>query len=156
MRGKTHNQNRFVRIITMPFRVLGKARDFYVRSVTNCAHTVSYGNTIGCPGDLPRSFSVCSSRTNNSEDFRELVRAASTSTLVDRIGMDMLLQQHMREAAAMGSKVVVPRSCSVGMGKIDEDKPCCDFGEDTIDGKNGLFYPRSKSYAVTKRSVLVA
>lgn len=49
-----------------------------------------------------------------------------------------------------------PRSISVAMGRIDEENPIYNFGEDG-DGKNiitdvkkELKYPRSKSHAVGK------
>ncbi|THG04915.1 hypothetical protein TEA_005733 [Camellia sinensis var. sinensis] len=56
----------------------------------------------------------------------------------------------MRRSTAVG---VVPRSCSVGMGRIDEERPC-EFGDNNYNGVNVrkelLVYPRSRSYAVTK------
>ncbi|CAL5412907.1 unnamed protein product [Camellia sinensis] len=59
----------------------------------------------------------------------------------------------MRRSTAAG---VVPRSCSVGMGSIDEERPC-EFGDNNYNGVNVrkelLVYPRSRSYAVTKTSV---
>ncbi|GLT72289.1 hypothetical protein SLA2020_442390 [Shorea laevis] len=129
---KGHQQNKFVRFITIPFRILR--------------------------GNLPKSFSVSSSRCGDDEDFRELIRAASARTSVDRIDMDLILKQQATQSAmstTAGSKGL-PKSASVGMGKIDEDRPC-DFEEVGVDGRDvkaNLFYPRSRSYAVTKRSVV--
>lgn len=147
MRTKAHNQNRFMRIITLPIRVLGKAKDLYVRGMTNCA-TRGYGNNMGGPAGMPRSYSYASSRSNDNEDFRELVRAASANTLGHGVDLNALLQQSATEKSK-----VVPRSCSVGMARIDEDGPCNDFGEINFKAKADLMYPRSRSYAVTKRSV---
>lgn len=153
---KGHHQNKFVRFITIPFRILGKTRDFYVRSMTSCAHGVGYSQTMGSAATLPKSFSVSSSRGGDDEDLRELIRAASARTSVDRLDMDMILKQQATQSAMMmaGSKGL-PKSSSVGMGKIDEDRPC-DFEEGVGVGgvKADLFYPRSRSYAVTKRSVV--
>ncbi|XP_062163499.1 uncharacterized protein LOC133870402 [Alnus glutinosa] len=155
---KGHHQNKFVRFITIPFRILGKTRDFYVRSMTSCAQGVGYSQSMGSAATLPKSFSVSSSRGGDDEDFRELMRAASARTSVDRLDMDMILkQQAATQSAAMmmaGSKGL-PKCSSVGMGKIDEDRPC-DFEEAVGAGgvKADLFYPRSRSYAVTKRSVV--
>ncbi|KAE8057033.1 hypothetical protein FH972_013755 [Carpinus fangiana] len=151
---KGHQQNRFVRFITIPFRLLGKTRDLYVRSMTSCAQGVG-SQTMGSAVALPKSFSVSSSRCSDDDDLRELIRAASTRTSVDRIDMDMILKQQAAQSAMMmsGSRGL-PKSSSVGMGKIDEDRPC-DFEEVGVGGgKADLFYPRSRSYAVTKRSVV--
>jgi hypothetical protein len=152
---KGHQQNRFVRFITIPFRLLGKTKDLYVRSMTSCAHGVGSQN-MGSAVALPKSFSVSSSRCGGDDDLSELIRAASTRTSVDRIDVDMILKQQAAQSAVMmstGSRGLA-KSSSVGMGKIDEDRPC-DFEEAGVGGgKADLFYPRSRSYAVTKRSVV--
>ncbi|XVE55729.1 hypothetical protein DITRI_Ditri03aG0181700 [Diplodiscus trichospermus] len=155
MGSKGHNK--LVRFITVPFRALGKARDLYVRSLTRCASRVSYGQS-SCdyrgeyPG-LPRSFSASSATSDDGEDLKELIRAASVRSLGHRNEIEMYLQQQL--GLKMGSKGL-PKSCSVVMmGRIDEDKPC-EFeendGADVVDKKQDFLYPRSKSYAVTKRS----
>uniref|UniRef100_A0A5B7BAM2 Uncharacterized protein n=1 Tax=Davidia involucrata TaxID=16924 RepID=A0A5B7BAM2_DAVIN len=158
MRTKGSNQsNRFMRIITIPIRVLSKAKDFYVRSMTDCAERVSYGNVMGGPAggqvsSLPKSFSVNSSRSNDSDELIRTTSARRSSMGINRVELDLYMQQQMRQQQS--TVVVVPRSCSVGMGRIDEDRPC-DFGEDNhVHVKPDLFYPRSRSYAVTKRSVV--
>jgi len=153
---KGHQQNRFVRFITIPFKLLGKTKDLYVRSMTSCAHGVG-NQAMGGAAALPKSFSVSSSRcSGDDDDLRELIRAASARTSVDRIDMDMILKQQAAQSAVMmsaGSRGL-PKSSSVGMGKIDEDRPC-DFEEAGAGGgKADLFYPRSRSYAVAKRSVV--
>lgn len=157
-------QNRFMGIITIPIRVLTKARDFYIQSLTDCSGKIGYGanSTVGFSGPLPRSFSVNSSRSDDGEDFAELLRVASTKSLGNRIAqMDTFSRQQLVMKLqpvmhGMGGSKGVPRSCSVGMGKIDEDK-ACDFGEcKVVDPcKKGVLYPRSKSYAVPKRSLVL-
>lgn len=147
MRTKAHHHhNRFVRIITLPLKVLGKAKDLYVRGLTNCAAR-GYGNNMGGP-NMPRSYSSASSRCHDNEDFRELMRAASANALGHGVDLQALLQQ-----AALEKSKTVPRSCSVGMARIDEDGPC-EFGEVNFKAKADLKYPRSRSYAVTKGSVV--
>ncbi|GFQ05410.1 hypothetical protein PHJA_002685100 [Phtheirospermum japonicum] len=150
MKTKAGQPNKFIRIITTPFRALCKARDFYVRSMMNCANR----NIVGLQGTsqttgLPRSFSVSSARSSDTdEDYRELVRAASARNIGSRIDLD----------AYISPQAMPPRSISVAMGRIDEDRPCCYFGEDNVivDGnkvvnvKSELKYPRSKSHAVTR------
>ncbi|KAF5955493.1 hypothetical protein HYC85_008349 [Camellia sinensis] len=160
MRTKASNHNRFMRFITIPIRALGKARDFYVRSITDCAERVSYGSAMGIQSgpihSLPKSFSVSSSSRSSSadsDDLRELIRVASTRRLGVDMDMDMQRRQ-MRRSTAAG---VVPRSCSVGMGRIDEERPC-EFGDNNYNSVNVrkelLVYPRSRSYAVTKTSAV--
>ncbi|XP_022772925.1 uncharacterized protein LOC111315468 [Durio zibethinus] len=156
MRSKGYSHNKFVRFITVPFRALGKARDLYVRSLTSCASRVSCGqgsaDYTGQYSGLPRSFSTSSTTSNDNEDLRELVRAASVRSLGHRNEVEMFLQQQLR--LQMGSKGL-PKSCSIGMGRIDEDKPC-EFEENdavVVDKKQDFLYPRSKSYSVTRRSV---
>lgn len=142
----------FIRIVCSPIRALGKARDAYVRSITNCGQSISYGN----PGDaagrfssLSRSQSAATSRRSEvSDDFAELVRAASARTLVNRIDMDLVMKQQQQQQQKQG----LPKSSSVGMAKIDEDTPF-----DSVEGVVASVhdsYPRSKSYAVGNRNVV--
>lgn len=160
---KGQNQNKFVRIITTPIRVLGKARDMYVRSITTCGNNMNYSNPVDPAGRFeafPRSYSAVTSRSGgDSEDFAELMRAASARTLINRIDVDLVLkqQQHHQqnmahdEPAAVGSNGL-PKSVSVGMARIDEDMPY-DLGERDVPAVP-VSYPRSRSYAVGKTSVL--
>ncbi|EHA8590668.1 hypothetical protein COCNU_scaffold022069G000010 [Cocos nucifera] len=107
----------------------------YVRGITGCAGRVRGGGAIGYPtfASIPRSYSLGSARTSSSdEDLRELIRAASLS----RAGS--------LNAGAGG--VVVPRSQSVAIGRIEEDGPC-DFDDDVRVGSD-LLFPRSRSCAV--------
>lgn len=151
--------NRFLRAISLPYRALCKARDFYVDRIIDCTNS----NVVGvraasqAPG-LPKSFSRASSaRSEDSEDFRELVRAASTSWRSTRLESEM----QMRAAGGIGGekRALPPRSVSVGMGRIDEERPWDDYG--ALNGPraaaNGgvikdLKYPRSKSHAAVVRT----
>ncbi|KAA8522583.1 hypothetical protein F0562_013056 [Nyssa sinensis] len=132
--------------------MLIKARDLYVQSMSGCAGQVGYGSAMGCPtaqvpSTLPKSFSVSSSKSGNDEDFSELIRAASTRSRGNKIELDLLRRQQSREPPTTGVNVV-PRSQSVGIGRIDEDMPC-EFGED-IKVKTDIC-PRSRSYAVSSK-----
>ncbi|KAL4271494.1 hypothetical protein GQ457_13G009230 [Hibiscus cannabinus] len=158
MSRKGHAQNKFVRFITIPFRALGKARDLYVRSMTSCAAGVSFGQGGAAPdyaGQLPRSFSESSAASSYAnEDFRDLIRAASVRSLGHRNEVEMFLQEQMKAAKGL------PKSSSVGMGRIDEDKPfeseeknqLHHLDNNTITMKQDSLFKRSKTYAVTKRS----
>ena len=61
--------------VSKPKRALHKAKDFYVKSMEECASKVGYGGVIGCPAApqvsrLPGSFSV-----NNEEIFMNFLEA---------------------------------------------------------------------------------
>lgn len=157
MKAKGRQHNRFLRMITIPFRALCKARDFYVRSMMDCAsrNVIGLQGTSQAPG-LPRSFSASSARSNDDEDFRELVRAASADRNIGgRIDLDEYLKQEVGMRAG-GPRGMPPRSNTVAMGRIDEERPCCYFGEDWkgkigfVNMKDELKYPRSKSHAVAR------
>ncbi|CAJ2675326.1 unnamed protein product [Trifolium pratense] len=161
MRNKGQSQNMFIRIMSSPIRALGKARDAYVRSITNCGQ--SYGGSYPMDAaskfsSLSRSQSAATSRRSTSssrrstssplegnEDFAELVRAASARTLVTRLDMDLVLKQQQQQQQKLNKGL--PKSSSVSMAKIDEDMPF----DSSVEGKIGFVadsYPRSKSYAV--------
>ncbi|KAK1322629.1 hypothetical protein QJS10_CPA02g00093 [Acorus calamus] len=150
MSKSTSSQNRFIRYMKAPLRALVRARDFYVKSMTGCAGRAQYGAVVGCPGmamsTLPRSFSTNSygGRSNDDEDFRELMRVASIKKVADSL--------RVKSGGAAGGVRVVPRSRSVAIGRIDEDK--------TYDGEEDVgaavaaarMYPRSRSQAVWRRT----
>lgn len=132
---------------------------------------------------LPKSFSTSftPSWASNLEgdDLRELIRANSTAYNNDptnklRMDMELYIQQlikdqqvqKLKESLMSGnnkfssSKEVVPRSCSVGMRKIDEETPFEEGDEEEEEEeegrgnvkKNEVKFPRSRSHAVTQTS----
>lgn len=136
-----------------PLRVLIKMRDFYIQGMNECSGRLDYGMPMGCPtpqiSTLPKSFSTNGTRsTANNEDFRELMRAASTRSLGN-----YKLHQVAKSPTTAAPPDNFSRSRSVGVGRIDEDKPC-DFGEDHIKVNTDV-YPRSRSYAVNRRRTRV-
>ncbi|KAJ7944543.1 3-isopropylmalate dehydratase large subunit like [Quillaja saponaria] len=155
MNKKRSKESLFIRVMKAPIRVLSKARDVYVQSMTECSGRFEYGAAaMGCPAahvssTLPTSFSVGSTKSSNDDDYKELIRAASTRSNLGNNEMDLYLVHKLQESIAKQSPATVPRSESVGIGRIDEDNPC-DFDEE-IKVKNDLF-PRSRSYAVHRRS----
>ncbi|CAN4115162.1 unnamed protein product [Withania somnifera] len=143
MKSKVSNKNKFLRILALPWKALTKARDCYVNNMIKFA--------VMNPGTLPRSYSTSvsslSSRcvNNESEDFRELVRAASARSMRGTINFDLdfVMQQQTP------SRKLVTRSCSsVGMARIDEENPSCVLEEDLMLMKKDLKYPRSRSYGI--------
>ncbi|KAH7849283.1 hypothetical protein Vadar_015588 [Vaccinium darrowii] len=108
----------------------------------DCVDRSTYANAMGFGSgqlsSLPKSFSVNSSRSSNddNDDLRELIRAASTRSSRTRVEMDMYLHHHRGRRSTV-APVGVGRSCSVGMGRIDEDGPC-EFGQESFGGRAEL------------------
>ncbi|KAK2656786.1 hypothetical protein Ddye_009838 [Dipteronia dyeriana] len=148
---KSSRDGKLSKYFKSTLKILSKARDFYIRTMTECSDKVSYATTIGCtagqPICLPRSYSTMSSSksSNNEDDFRELVRAASTRGPGGRVEHDLIRQTPTTNN--------MPRSYTVVVGRIDEDKPCDSFDVDVLLKTN--VYPRSKSHAVGKRTGLI-
>lgn len=195
MGGKTHH-NKFLRIITLPFRFLKKGKDMYVKSMMDVASKPRYGSSHNMMGTrnksskasssaLPKSFSTSyaqafSSTNFEGDDLKELIRANSTTFNNDptnklRMDMDLYLKQlikeqqvkKLKESLVMGgdnkfssSQGVVPRSVSVGMGKIDEEKPFEEEEEEEeedsvhVKKKKEVMFPRSRSHAVTQTTAV--
>ncbi|XP_062073274.1 uncharacterized protein LOC133777595 [Humulus lupulus] len=146
------------KIMKAPLRALIKARDLYIKSMTQCSSHFDYGAAMGCPtahvNTLPRSFSVGSAKsTSNTDDFRELVKAASARSLGSKIDHHHNLDLRKSPAAAARPHNL-PKSRSVGFGRIDEDKACDEF-EENVDEviRTTNVYPRSRSYAVHRRTL---
>ncbi|XP_076946160.1 uncharacterized protein LOC143617514 [Bidens hawaiensis] len=153
-----NNQKKIMmRIITTPYRAICKARDFYIRSITDCANHTNYGAaSFGAPISRTSSTSSFGSNTATAEDLRELIRANSTARMcnveITRADVELYVKQYMM--TTKGSRRV-PRSASVGMGRIDEDGPVS-FADDEDVGRKvkssrseHLMFPRSRSHAIT-------
>ncbi|XP_058081573.1 uncharacterized protein LOC131229589 [Magnolia sinica] len=140
MKTKTRSTSKLARCVRAPIRVLCRARDFYVKSMTDYAGRVHCGATT-----LPKSFSVGSSRRSDDEDLRTLMRIASQRSQRENE------EKPVRATHTVASKGL-PKSFSVGMGKIDEETPC-DFEEDVKVDSAAVLYPRSRSYAVGNRRI---
>ncbi|KAL8127955.1 uncharacterized protein LOC141720233 [Apium graveolens] len=193
MGGKTHH-NKFLRIITLPFRFLKKGKDMYVKSMMDVASKPRYVSSHNMMGSrnksskassaLPKSFSTSyansfSSTNFEGDDLKELIRANSTTYNNDpssklRMDMDLYLKQlikeqqvkKLKESLVLGnnrfasSQGVVPRSVSVGMGKIDEEKPFEEEEEEEeedsvqVKKKKEVMFPRSRSHAVSQTTAV--
>lgn len=146
---KNSKESRLSRCMKAPMRFLSKARDFYIHGMTECSRHFAYvdaamGCPVGRPSTLPRSFSNGSTRSSSGDDYRDLIRAASVRSYGNRFESDLL--------GKPPAPTRVSRSRSVGIGRIDEDKPC-DFGDD-VEVKP-IIYRRSRSCAVHRRSGVV-
>ncbi|CAL0322515.1 unnamed protein product [Lupinus luteus] len=146
MKTKEHKQSFFAKMIASPMKALGKARDMYVRSVTKCSQSMCYNvpmEGFGGYTPLSRSYSTgTSSRSEENDDLAELIRVASARTMGDRFGMGFDMKQYQQQQQLQKQQKTpkgLLKSSSVGLPKIDEDKP---FQQD--------YYPRSRSYAVGK------
>uniref|UniRef100_A0A7N0R9X6 Uncharacterized protein n=1 Tax=Kalanchoe fedtschenkoi TaxID=63787 RepID=A0A7N0R9X6_KALFE len=153
--GSSGGRSKLARLIKLPIRALCRARDYYVRRMVDCGQVSRFPGAHGVGPGLPRSFSVAGSTApedHRSEDFRELVRAASVRTLAGGV--------------ARAGRLARSASVGVGMGRIDEEKGFEDGDEDETRrlrfdvGENGgggrkqsVVFWRSKSYAVTTKSI---
>ncbi|CAH2047284.1 unnamed protein product [Thlaspi arvense] len=169
-------QNRFLRIITMPLKVLGKARDLYMRSITGCAARTHYSSADSVSIPFPRSRSTSSAFSSSAssrrmssdftfdDDYSELLRAASVRSLGHKNEIDMIMHQQLQQRQRQENRVAVgavtvaaakgglPKSSSVGMtmARIDEE----DEEEGSVKNQkkgSDFLYPRSRSHAVTIR-----
>ncbi|KAK7330937.1 hypothetical protein VNO77_25143 [Canavalia gladiata] len=133
-RGKESKVRRYIKA---SLRFLTRVRDIYVEGMIQCSGHFAYAEAaLGCPtgqlSTLPRSFSVNSATSD--DDFKDLVRAASLRSYGNRV--------------EFGDAVIkMPRSRSVGIGKIDENKPCDYFEDDALIKVKPNIYRRSRSYA---------
>ncbi|KAK9065677.1 hypothetical protein SSX86_015078 [Deinandra increscens subsp. villosa] len=163
---RMNQKNLVVRIITTPYKALCKAKNFYIRSITDCANpTTNYG--MAAAAAMSRTTSVSSFGSSSaaaSDDLRELIRANSTASTGDmdvtRADLEMYIKQHMMtrqsslSAQANKGSRRVPRSVSVGMGRIDEEGPVSSFSDDQVDSgrkvkSERLMFPRSRSHVVS-------
>ncbi|PWA70364.1 hypothetical protein CTI12_AA289840 [Artemisia annua] len=124
-----------VRIIKTPLRAISKALDLYVKSISKLANTSSRSimTTEDTPNSqrLPRSVSTSRILYNDPPTESALVRSISSAPTSCRSSpmRSPDLELYMRQQH--GSRKGVPRSCSVGMGKIDEDR-ALSFRKDNI------------------------
>ncbi|KAM7474768.1 hypothetical protein LguiB_022011 [Lonicera macranthoides] len=144
----------FMRIVTLPIRVLGKARDFYMKTMFDCAGRIGEGSVVvGCSAPpqvshLPRNFSGSSLKEGRDmEDLRELIRVMSMRNNNSN-GINVMTEisgkreVEWRKQAVEGGVGGVGRCYSVGVarvgriGRIDEELPC-DFEE--VDVKKDVF-----------------
>ncbi|KAJ1399638.1 hypothetical protein SESBI_30188 [Sesbania bispinosa] len=142
---KQSKGSKLMRYMKAPLRFLIKARDMYVQGMIHWSGHLNYVDAaMGCPtgqlATIPRSFSVNSATRSKAsdDDFKELIRAASLRSYGNRVDL--------------GSEAMkVPRSRSVGIGRIKEDEPY-DFGDDA--NVKPLICPRSRSYAIRRGAAL--
>ncbi|KAL1540873.1 hypothetical protein AAHA92_25163 [Salvia divinorum] len=146
---RDRKESKFIRYMKGPAKILARARDFYIRSMTTCAGHAA----VGVPNlhfqSLPRSFSDNSSYSDYSardDDFRELTRVASTRAKAKA----ELLRSTSSSPIGAGRVPAIPRSRTVTIGRIDEDKPCEFGGNGDSHGHSGPTLRQSKSYAASR------
>ncbi|KAK9176593.1 hypothetical protein WN944_028610 [Citrus x changshan-huyou] len=147
MRSKANMQSKFKHYMEKPRKILHKARDFYVKSMEDCANMISYGGVMAGPGiqvsNLQRSFSVNYSNSRNKETFREASAAVNNKIRNDK-DLNYVKEKEL-ERQKLENRSMKRSYTSAGLGKIrtiDEDKPC-NFEDDMI-------YARSRSWALRR------
>ncbi|XP_051117639.1 uncharacterized protein LOC127242222 [Andrographis paniculata] len=133
-------EGKFVKFMRLPLKLLARARDLYVGSLTGCAGHVAYGNAvIGCPAPhfstLPRARSFSAS-SRDDDDLRELIRIASARNLAGKFEAEIFREKEPPLRPGM------PRSRTIVIGRIDEER-VCEFGENDV-------VTRSRSYAASR------
>ncbi|XP_016650432.1 PREDICTED: uncharacterized protein LOC107880097 [Prunus mume] len=175
MRSNAKKQSKLMYIICAPIRTLTKARNFYMRSLEDCASKVGYGGggvsgyTASQVPRLPKSFSVNSSSSSDDEDLRQLLRTASSKNSkrndVEKKNNNKPagdLDVHKRPVVRQAAQPIAGQQTMNGMGmrsysvglkmrRIDEER-ACSFEEDEVNVVKADLYPRSRSYAVKRRS----
>ncbi|CAA2981477.1 Hypothetical predicted protein [Olea europaea subsp. europaea] len=145
MQGKSSSrkESKVRRLIKAPIRILSRARDLYVQSLSGC--TGEAYSSVGWPAapqvltNLPKSFSVNSSFSNSDE----VLYATNIRSLAGSIKRDDSLRRRRHQPEPN----VVGRSQTVTIGRIDEDKPC-EFGEHIAVKTD--FYPEFRSCSFKK------
>lgn len=154
MAKKDGKETKYARYFKAPIRVLTKARDFYVQTMLDWAARGEYGSARGyCvnapfynpPGTL--NFGSAKNSTQN-EDLTELVRAASARNLSNRVQSEILQRpRHVKLPAASRRSLRWTRS--VGIGRIEEDRPC-EFGQEVTVETRHVEYGRRRNCIVSK------
>nr|ABK25971.1 unknown [Picea sitchensis] len=152
-KGKARPKGSFYKCIKAlsPIPFLTRARDFYVRKITQCAGNSSYVGIAGAPGatmTLPKSFSSSSAyRREGDDDYSELVRAASQRERPTPIKITKLMdhQPFPRSFSASTATDHHNRNLQLDVERIDEDSPCYFSGSFRKSVDEDLRFPRSRS-----------
>lgn len=153
---KTSKRSKLSKFFQAPIWWLIKAKDVYIKSMKYSDH-LGYGTIMGCPTGpvvttLPKSSSANSTKSSShGDEYKELLKGGSSRdlTLSNRV---LQKQQSLPEKSSNTCREadhISPRSFSVGIGRIDEEKPC-DFDEDDIKITTDLLFPRSRSNAFSE------
>ncbi|GFP99930.1 hypothetical protein PHJA_002137100 [Phtheirospermum japonicum] len=147
-RTSVRKQSKFAKYIYVPIRVLARARDFYMKSLTGFGGPVAYGNAMGCPtpnmASISRSFSVNSNQKTAEEELRDLIRVGSARRHEEA---ELRRSKSAQPFGGRGPVVAsVARSNTVAFERIDEDK-IFEYGEEDDVG----LLSRSRSYAGQRR-----
>lgn len=161
VKGKARHPGTFSRCIKAlsPIPYLTRARDFYVRKITQCAGNSSYVGIAGAPGanmTLPKSFSTSSSYGRvDDDDYRELIRAASQRERPTPIKITKLMDHNPFPRSFSASTATDHHRRThhqLDVGRIDEDSPCYFSGSFRKDVEEEVQFPRSRSYSTVQTS----
>lgn len=145
-------ESTLLRIIKSPIRILARARDLYIQSLTGGGGHVSYGNAMGCPTpQIPKPPLSSHSSFNKSaeEELRDLIRLASTRG--PKIAAELRRTKSSVPLGGGGAVVApVARSRTVGFARIEEDR-AFEFGDDEDVGLLREVHPVGRNYSVSRR-----
>ncbi|GMJ12867.1 hypothetical protein like AT4G37700 [Hibiscus trionum] len=128
-RSKAELQSKLRHYMSKPVRALHKARDFYVKSLEDCATKASgHGGLFGCStaasgvSRLPKSFNVYYSKSNDDEKFMNFLETMSKKRSMESNLREQEEEQRQRKDQYTGFNRSF--STNVALGRIDEDEPC--------------------------------
>lgn len=147
LRGRLYKSMRLL----SPIAFLVRARNYYVRSMGQCAGMSSYtGDVMASPGmglGVPRSFSANSS----DDDIREIIRAASQRERA--AAMTRTRTRTTENSPSFPRSFSTPtdqsRPYQLGVGSIDEESPCY-FPASFRKSADEDLFPRSRSYNIVE------
>ena len=115
---KAELRSKLRQYMSKPARALHKAKEFYVKSMEECANKVGHGGVIGCAA-APRSFGVnyYSKPNNNEEKFMNFLEATSKKRSTE----SNLQEEEESRQATKDQYGGLKRnySTSVGLARID-------------------------------------
>lgn len=135
---KAKKQNKFVYYIKTPIRILTMTRDFYTKSMFECAGRIDQGSIMNSTApqvfQLPKNFNLRSSKRSNDEYYWGRARLASARHVGGaKINAVDFEGNIVSKKPAIEAAVEVSYSVGIGkIGRIDEDRTC-EFKEINVD-----------------------
>ncbi|KAL3618883.1 hypothetical protein CASFOL_037111 [Castilleja foliolosa] len=114
-------QSKFAKYIHVPLRVLARARDFYMKSLTGFGGPVPYGNLMGNP--TPHLSTVNSNYITTDDELKDLIRLTTDRRLTGKF--EAAGFHRPKSVVPIGGGMAsAPRGNTAVFGRIDEDREC--------------------------------
>ncbi|KAK9079541.1 hypothetical protein SSX86_001213 [Deinandra increscens subsp. villosa] len=110
-----------VRIIKTPIQALCKARDIYIKGMNNFSTT--YTRPMMTNEDASRIITKQLPRSLSTSMLYSKDQSGGSGSEISMVDIRRYIRQNPNyQLRSSASRKGVPRSCSVGMGRIDEDR----------------------------------